>query len=116
MLYKKINGAAALPTRIPQTVGHSDSVEILPANTIFQLKISALANSFYNRTVSDWNILIVEVKLVPSPAAFKARLLQSNSCAAFEYKHYYLHDISIHVHKIPQRRLMHQTYPHFPFN
>ena len=43
----------------------------------------ALANSFYSRTGRDWNILKVEVKLAPSPAAFKARLLQIHiSCAA----------------------------------
>ena len=77
MLYKAVNGEVALPTHILQTADHKvrDSAhkyKHLPA------KKSALANSFYNRTVRDWNILKVEVKLAPSPAAFKARLLQSS--------------------------------------
>ena len=77
MLYKAVKGEVALPTHILQTADHrvrnsAYKYKHLPA------KKSALANSFYNRTVSDWNILKVEVKLAPSPAAFKARLLQSS--------------------------------------
>ena len=77
MLYKAVNGEMALPTHILQTADHRvrDSAykyKHLPA------KKSALANSFYNRTVRDWNILKDEVKLAPSPAAIKARLLQSS--------------------------------------
>ena len=77
MLYKAVNGEVALPTHILQTADHrvrdfAYKYKHLPA------KKSALANSFYNRTVRDWNILKGEVKLAPSPAAFKARLLQSS--------------------------------------
>ena len=77
MLYKAVNGEMALPTHILQSADHrvcdsAHKYKHLPA------KKSSLANSFYNRTVRDWNILKVEVKLAPSPAAFKARLLQSS--------------------------------------
>ena len=77
-MYKAVNGTVALPTHILQT---ADILQMaykykhLPANK------SALANSLYYRAVRDWNILKVEVKLVPSPAVFKARLLQFSKAA-----------------------------------
>ena len=49
----------------------SSTALYLPART------SALANSFYNGRVRDWNTLPLEA----SPAAFKATLLQSSSAA-----------------------------------
>ena len=68
-------GGGPAYTHILQTADHrvrdsAHKYQHLPA------KKSALANSFYNRTVRNWNIL--KVKLAPSPAAFKARLLQSS--------------------------------------
>ena len=44
----------------------------------FTGKKSALTNLFYNKTVREWNILKVEVKLAPPPAAFEARMLKSS--------------------------------------
>ena len=52
-LYKAVNGAVVLPTHILQTADHRP--QYLPAKKL------ALANSFYNRTVRDWDILKVEV-------------------------------------------------------
>ena len=77
MLYKAVNGEVALSTHILQTADHrvrnsAHEYKHLP------VKKSALTNSFYKKTVREWNILKVEVKLAPSPAAFKARLLQSS--------------------------------------
>ena len=77
MLDKAVNGEVALLTHILQTADHrvrdiAHKYKHLPA------KKSALANSFYNRTVRDWNIFKMEVKLAPSPATFKAKLLQSS--------------------------------------
>ena len=55
MLDKAVNGEVALLTHILQTADHrvrdiAHKYKHLPA------KKSALANSFYNRTVRDWNI------------------------------------------------------------
>ena len=56
MIYKAVNCEVALPTHILQTADHrvcdsAHKYKHLPA------KKSALANSFYNRTVKDWHIL-----------------------------------------------------------
>ena len=71
MLYKAVNGVVALPTHILQTADHRVRDSAYKYKHLPKQK-SALANSYYNRTVGDRNILKVEVKLAPSPTAFEA--------------------------------------------
>ena len=76
MLFKAVKGLVALPTDIlqradPRVRDSAHKYKHLTARK------AAFANSFYIRTVRDWNQLPVDVKLAPSPAAFKARLLHS---------------------------------------
>ena len=67
-------GEVALPTHILQTADH------IVRDAVHKYKHLQLKNQPTHFTTEqwDWNILKVEVKLAPSPAAFKARLLQSS--------------------------------------
>lgn len=77
MLYKAVNGVVALPLNMLQ---RADSRVRGSAQNFKHLKArkAAFSNSFFPRTVREWNQLPLDVKLAPSTAAFKARLLRSS--------------------------------------
>ena len=75
MFYKAVNGEVALP--ITNILNKADSrTRGSKQNNFKPLRTTkkATAQSFFVRTVNEWNSLAPEIKSAPSTAAFKSRI------------------------------------------